>query len=62
MTQRGLALSFAVITEYDDYGRAVAGVNWARLAAAMGTVGLMGAGSRPVTHGRSPVIPVTLIR
>jgi len=69
VTHRGLASSFAVVTGHEDSGKAVAGVDWARLATAVDTiVVLMGAESLPrivaelVAHGRPPATSVALIR
>ncbi len=69
VTHRGLASSFAVVTGHEDSGKAVAGVDWARLATSVDTiVVLMGAKSLPrivaelVAHGRPPATPVALIR
>src|SRR5258707_7957758 len=68
VTHRGLASSFAVVTGHEDSGKAVAGVDWARLATSVDTiVVLMGAKSLPrivaglVAHGRPPATPGGLV-
>src|SRR5258707_11135454 len=60
VTHRGLASSFAVVTGHEDSGKAVAGLDWARLATSGDTiVVLMGPQSlpRPVGEGVPPGAP-----
>jgi uroporphyrinogen III methyltransferase/synthase len=69
LTHRGLASSFAVVTGHEDACKEVRAVDWERLATVVDTlVVLMGGETLPgivaklLTHGRSPVTPVALIR
>jgi uroporphyrinogen III methyltransferase / synthase len=69
VTHRGLSSSFAVVTGHEDPDKAVAAVDWRRLATGVDTlIVLMGLHTLPATvaallaHGRSPATPVALIR
>ncbi len=68
VTQRGVAVSFAVVTGHEDPSKSHSQINWAALAGIDTLVVLMGVGrlasiaEQLIAHGRSPDMPAAVIR